>query len=70
MSFRLSQYCKRYEYVSFSLQHPIVTPANNAFPKTKAYWFRYGLMLLWLKNLMNVAEKLQFIDPTFRHSSD
>ena len=25
-------------------------------------------MLLWFKDLMNVTEKLQFIDPTFRHS--
>ena len=29
---------------------------------------RHGLMLLWFKNLMNATEKLQFIDPTFRHS--
>ena len=25
-------------------------------------------MLLWFKDFMNVTEKLQFIDPTFRHS--
>ena len=25
-------------------------------------------MLLWFKDLMNVTEKLQSIDPTFRHS--
>ena len=30
--------------------------------------FRHGLMLLWFKDLMNVTEKLQFRDPTFRHS--
>ena len=29
---------------------------------------RHGLMLLWFKNLMNITEKLQFIDPTFRNS--
>ena len=29
---------------------------------------RHDLMLLWFKDLMNVTEKLQFIDPTFRHS--
>ena len=29
---------------------------------------RHGLMLLWFKDLMNVTEKLQFIDPIFRHS--
>ena len=29
---------------------------------------RQGLRLLWLKDLMNVTEKLQFIDLTFRHS--
>ena len=29
---------------------------------------RHGLMLLWFKDLTNVTEKLQFIDPTFRHS--
>ena len=28
----------------------------------------YGLMLLRFKDLMNVTEKLQFIDPTFQHS--
>ena len=30
--------------------------------------FRHGLMLFWFKDLMNVNEKLRFIDPTFRHS--
>ena len=25
-------------------------------------------MLLWFKDLMHVTQKLQFIDPTFRHS--
>ena len=30
---------------------------------------RHGLMLLWLKDLMNVTVKLQSIDPIFRHSS-
>ena len=30
-------------------------------------WVWHGLMLLWFKDLMNVTEKLQFIDPTFRH---
>ena len=29
---------------------------------------RHSLMLLWFKDLMNVTEKLQSIDPTFRHS--
>ena len=29
---------------------------------------RHGLMPLWFKDLMNVTKKLQFIDPTFRHS--
>ena len=28
---------------------------------------RHALMLLWLKDLMDVTEKLQFIDPKFRH---
>ena len=27
---------------------------------------RHGLMPLWFKDLMNITEKLQFIDPTFR----
>ena len=27
---------------------------------------KLGLMLLWFKDLINVTEKLQFIDPTFR----
>ena len=30
---------------------------------------RHGLMLLWLKDLMNVTVKLQSIDPMFRHFS-
>ena len=25
-------------------------------------------MLLWFKDLMNVTQKLQFIDPMFQHS--
>ena len=29
---------------------------------------RHGLMRLWFKDLMDVTETLQFIDPTFRHS--
>ena len=29
---------------------------------------KLGLMLLWFKDLINVTEKLQFIDPTFRQS--
>ena len=34
----------------------------------KTYFaFRHGLMLLWLKDLMNVTKKLQFIDATFRN---
>ena len=35
----------------------------------KTYFaFRHGLMLLWLKDLMNVTKKLQFKDATFRNS--
>ena len=35
----------------------------------KTYFaFRHGLMLLWLKDLMNVTKKLQFIDATLRDS--
>ena len=30
---------------------------------------RHGLKLLWFKDLMNVIEKLQLIDPTFELSS-
>ena len=30
---------------------------------------RHGLMLLWLKDLMNVTVRLQSIDPMFRHIS-
>ena len=39
MTFRSSQYCKRYEYVSFDLQNPIRTPANNQFEKKSGYRF-------------------------------
>ena len=31
---------------------------------------RHGLMLLWFKDLINVTEKLQFIDPKFRHGEN
>ena len=34
----------------------------------KQFLFRHGLMLPWFKDLINITEKLQFIDPTFRHS--
>ena len=35
----------------------------------KTYFaLRHGLMLLWLKDLLNVTKKLQFIDATFRNS--
>ena len=37
--------------------------------KTTKWIIRYGLMLLWFKDLMNATEKLQFIDPTCRHLS-
>ena len=36
--------------------------------KATRWTIRHGLMLLWFKDLMNVTEKLQFIDPTFQHS--
>ena len=36
--------------------------------KATSWTIGHGLMLLWLKDLMIVTEKLQFIDLTFRHS--
>ena len=36
--------------------------------KATRWTIRHGLMLLWLKDLMLVTEKLQFIDLTFRLS--
>ena len=39
MTFRSSQYCKRYEHVSFDLQNPITTPAPNQFQKKSGYRF-------------------------------
>ena len=36
--------------------------------KATRWTIRHGFMLLWVKDLMNVTEKLQFIDPTFQHS--
>ena len=39
MSFRSSDNCKRYEYVSFDLQNPITTPANNQYQKKGGYRF-------------------------------
>ena len=35
------------------------------FDIVKRNSFRYGLMLLCFKDLMNVTEKLQFLDPSF-----
>ena len=48
----------------------IVMAHTEATPVlVKTYFaFRHGLMLLWLKDLMNVTKKLQFIDATFRNS--
>ena len=37
--------------------------------KATRWTIRHGLMLLWLKDLMNVTVKLQSIEPIFRHSS-
>jgi len=39
MSFRSSEYCKRYEYASFDFQNPITTPVNNQFQKKSGYRF-------------------------------
>ena len=39
MSFRSSKYCKRYEYVSFDLQNPIVPPTPNQSQKKDGYRF-------------------------------
>ena len=39
MSFGSSEYCKRYEYVSFDLQNPITTPVNNQLQKKSGYRF-------------------------------
>ena len=57
---------------TFPLQQSV---ASSPFAETlvasseeKPRHMRHGLMLLWFKDLMNVTEKLQFIDPTFRHS--
>ena len=44
----------------FSLKYIKVHLANR-------WTTRHGLMLLWFKDLVNVTEKLQFIDPTFRY---
>ena len=41
MSFRSSEYCKRYEYITFELQNPITQPANNQFQKKSAYTRRF-----------------------------
>ena len=37
--------------------------------KATRWTIRHGLMLLWLKDLMNVTVRLQSIDPMFRHIS-
>ena len=39
MSFRYSENCERYEYISFDLLNPIVTPANNQFQNKSGYRF-------------------------------
>ena len=37
--FRSSERCRRYEYVSFDLQNPMVTPVNNQFQCKSGYHF-------------------------------
>ena len=39
MAFRSSEYCERYEYVSFDLRNPITTPVNNQLQKKSGYRF-------------------------------
>ena len=41
-----------------------LTPRKSSALETIAMVNRHGLMLLWLKDLINVTEKLQFIDST------
>ena len=49
--------------VTFDAKTPM-TPRKSSALETIAMVNRHGLMLLWLKDLINVTEKLQFIDPT------
>ena len=49
--------------MTFDAKTPM-TPRKSSALETIAMVNRHGLMLLWLKDLINVTEKLQFIDPT------
>ena len=49
--------------MTFDAKTPM-TPRKSSALETVAMVNRHGLMLLWLKDLINVTEKLQFIDPT------
>ena len=57
---------------TFPLQQSVASSpiAETLVPSSeeKPRHMRHGLMLLWFKDLMNVTEKLRFINSTFRHS--
>ena len=54
---------RSYCTVTFDAKTPM-TPRKSSALETIAMVNRHGLMLLWLKDLIDVTEKLQFIDPT------
>ena len=49
---------------NYCISHPIKFTQQHF----TEFLIRHGLMLLWFRDLMNVTEKLHFIDPMFRHS--
>ena len=53
-------------YLSLGLFYSLLS-LNRFCPLTLCK-IRHGLILLWFKDLVNVTEKLQFIEATFRHS--
>ena len=59
-----------YFYHSCNTRHEVeqrMVVTSLAVNLTSNNVFRHGLTLLWFKDLINVTEKLQFIDPRFRH---
>ena len=65
---RSFSYLKRLACLSESLERTASYDKMLTFFCQKIMIIRHGLMLLWFKDLINVTEKLQFIDPMSGHS--
>ena len=55
MSFRSSQHCKRYEYVSVKLDNPIELPANNNNQDKDGYKFTVDIAVHIAVHIVHIA---------------